>query len=154
MKIKTLVTTVILLFPVLGQAAGARLVDVSEVGQCKKLGQQVCTTTKSDADTVCLAMHQEEAANVNADAIVLVEQEQVKQRRPSLMGNKTVIKTDITADYYDCGFPEPIAPVKRTVNRDLYDIEERLEVLESLKSKGLVTEQEYNQKRQDILSDL
>lgn len=159
MKIKTLVTSLALLLPLLVQAE-VRLVEVEAVGQCKKLDHQVCTTTKSDADDVCLERHKEEAAEIGADAIVVIQKEETKQRRPSLMGTKTVTKTDITADYFDCGYPDvPVKAVSqkainKSVIRDLYTIEDRLNVLETLKSKGLISEEEYRQKRQEILADL
>jgi len=159
MKIKTLVTSLTLLLPLLVQAE-IRLVEASAVGQCKKMDHQVCTTTKPDADAVCLERHKEEAAEVGADAIVVVQKEETKQRRPSFTGSKTVIKTDITADYFDCGYSDvPVKSVSQkainqAVIRDLYTIEERLKVLETLKSKGLISEKEYRQKRQAILTDL
>ncbi|MBM94848.1 MAG: hypothetical protein CMI09_03220 [Oceanospirillaceae bacterium] len=159
MKIKMLVTSLTLLLPLFAQAE-VQLVEAGAVGQCKKLDHQVCTSTKTDADEVCLERHKESAAEVGADAIVVIQKEETRQRRPSLTGTKTVIKTDITADYFDCGLPEaPVESVSQKVAnqvviRDLYTIEDRLNVLETLKAKGLVSDEEYNQKRQDILSDL
>lgn len=160
MTIKTLVTSVMVLLPLFAQAAPeVRVAELSEVAQCKKLDHQVCTTIRSNAVEDCVGWHKEAAGKVDADVVVLGQHEQTKQRRPSLAGSKIIIKSDIAADYFDCGFPA--TPVKgsaattaQPVPNNLNNIEERLKVLESLKAKGLVTEKEYRKKRQDILSEI
>jgi hypothetical protein len=68
----------------------------------------------------------------------------------------------ITGRAYRCGAPPPQKPVPVTVEDDPRmtvaepekTAEERLEELKSLLDKGLITQEEYDQRRQEILQSI
>lgn len=155
MRIKHLAVSVFLLLPLHVQAdSNVRVLNVAETKACKPVDRQACTTTQSNAAETCLAWHMEAAEKADADGILLGQTEQTKQRKPSLSGPKTIVKTTVNADYYQCGFATADTGSASSAAPAWSSVEKRLETLESLKQKGLVTEEEYQSKRQDILKDL
>ena len=145
------------------------LADVKELqpgeeAACQLVVQETCKTTSREPAVACLEWHLETAEEEGADALVIRGSDERTQRLPSLSGGtRTVVNTRVKADYYNCGYAkqelmeaakeaaqqvEKIAPVVTK------SAEERLLQLNSLKEKGLITQDEYDQKRQEILSEL
>ena len=129
-----------------------RTLAAGEEAGCEHLLHNECRTTSSKADEFCLAWHQDEARAAGADALMLGESDSSRQNKPSLVGMKTVVTTSIQADYYRCAKPAEQAVAAPAAKAS--GVEERLQVLESLKAKGLISADEYQQKRKEILADL
>ena len=139
--------------PGIAWAAEVRELAAGAESGCERLAQEVCSTTSLQPAEACTRWHQEQAQAVGADAFVVRDTQESRRMQPSLSGTKMVVTTRMTADYYRCASPAtaaaeaPVAPGWSTV-------EKRLQVLESLKSKGLISADEYQQKRAAILADL
>ncbi len=151
LRISTLVLALSL--PGIGWAAEVRELAAGAESGCERLAQEVCSTTSLQPVEACARWHQEQALAAGADAYVVRDTQESRRMQPSLSGTKTITTTRISADYYRCAAPvssvtdTPAAPGWSTV-------EKRLQVLESLKSKGLISAEEYQQKRAAILADL
>lgn len=143
-----------LLLPLSGYAADTiRVLAEGEEAACERVSQQVCSTTSTNPAEECLAWHKEQAAEAGADAFLLRGSEDSRRNKPSLTGMKSVVTTKVSADYFRCTTPAAAATTV-TGSNGWSTVEKRLQVLESLKNKGLISEAEYQLKRQDILQDL
>lgn len=134
-----------------------KLLEAGQESACKLVKQDVCKSTSMDPQKDCMEWHQEHAGKAKADAMVMRGSEESRRTRPSLSGNKMVTTTAITADYYQCGFKEKREKAMRAVNKAEYGVdhfEKRLKNLEKLKKKGLITEEEYQAQRKEIISDI
>ncbi|WP_419811381.1 SHOCT domain-containing protein [Bacterioplanoides sp.] len=150
-----------LLLPLAAQA-DIKILQAGEAANCKLVKEEVCKTTSKKPDEACLEWHQEEADSSGADSLIIGATEQSSHRQPSLTGAKTITTTRIAATYFDCGLAQQA--VQQAVNKAVQEgavqqvttqtIESRLLRLNSLKEKGLITEDEYDQKRQQILDAL
>ena len=148
-----------LLLPLSGYAADKiRVLAEGDESSCELVSQQVCSTTSMNPAEECLAWHKKQATDAGADALLIRGSEDSRRNKPSLTGMKTVVTTKVSADYYRCAAAVSVAEtVAETVVKDSEGwstVEKRLLVLESLKSKGLISDTEYQLKRQDILKDL
>ena len=149
-----------LLLPLAAQA-DIKILQPGEEANCQLIKEEVCKTTSKDPVKACDEWHQEEAEEQGADAFLMGTMEQSSHRQPSLTGAKTVKTTRITATYYHCGLAKQA--VQKVVDEAVQEpaaqvetdsIESRLLRLNSLKEKGLITQEEYDQKRQQILDEL
>jgi len=157
--IKPLTTAVILLLPLTGYAADdVHVLKAGEEASCRLVTQDVCNSTSMKPAEVCLEWHNKMAKKASADAMIMHEGKESRRTRPTLSGMKSIVTTSIAADYYDCGFAaqqnngmmmQHHQPVE---SEDYY--EQRLQNIQHLKEKGLITEKEYQQKRQQILDEL
>ena len=138
--------------------------DVNLAGEidpehCQLVKEERCSTQKSDGVSVCEKRLKEEADELNANTLVLGEIEQTVQRKPSLNGVKTVTITSVNAAIYRCPVASDApqsreyhpAPVERPMEKS---VEERLIQLNGLKEKGLISDEEYQSKRAEILEEL
>ncbi|MGB1090860.1 MAG: SHOCT domain-containing protein [Oceanobacter sp.] len=160
-KINISIKSTLLICCLLGPSAWASDFDIQNLEQaqlanCTKLASDECDSESSDAEAVCLAELQQKAIKAKADALFISGQESFTQRRPTLVGGvKKVTRLKMQADYYDCGYAAKSAKSAGSVDVPAWQqVEGRLKNLESLKSKGLISAEEYDQKRQDILNDL
>ena len=142
----------------LAAQADIKMLQAGEQAGCQLVAEDVCKTTASAAQQACLERHQQAAAEAGADAVLLGERDESTVRRPSLTGAKNVTTTRIAAQYYDCGLQQ--AAFKQAVQSAVAEpaaqlsIEQRLVRLQKLKDKGLISADEYQQKRQQILDQL
>jgi hypothetical protein len=144
-----------LLLPLSGYAADKiRVLAEGEEASCELVSQQVCSTTSMNPADKCLAWHTKQAADAGADALLIRGSEDSRRNKPSLTGMKTVVTTKVSADYYRCAAAVSVAETVVKDSEGWSTVEKRLLVLESLKSKGLISDTEYQLKRQDILKDL
>jgi hypothetical protein len=144
-----------LLLPLSGYAADKiRVLAVGDEASCELVSQQVCSTTSMNPAEECLAWHKKQAADAGADALLIRGSEDSRRNKPSLTGMKTVVTTKVSADYYRCAAAVSVAETVVKDSEGWSTVEKRLLVLESLKSKGLISDTEYQLKRQDILKDL
>ena len=144
-----------LLLPLSGYAADkARVLAEGDEASCELVSQQVCSTTSMNPAEECLAWHKKQAADAGADALLIRGSEDSRRNKPSLTGMKTVVTTKVSADYYRCAAAVSVAETVVKDSEGWSTVEKRLLVLESLKSKGLISDTEYQLKRQDILKDL
>lgn len=144
-----------LLLPLSGYAADKiRVLAVGDEASCELVSQQVCSTTSMNPAEECLAWHKKQAADAGADALLIRGSEDSRRNKPSLTGMKTVVTTKVSADYYRCAAAVSVAETVVKDSEGWSTVEKRLLVLESLKSKGLISVEEYQLKRQDILKDL
>ena len=144
-----------LLLPLSGYAADkARVLAEGDEASCELVSQQVCSTTSMNPAEECLAWHTKQAADAGADALLIRGSEDSRRNKPSLTGMKTVVTTKVSADYYRCAAAVSVAETVVKDSEGWSTVEKRLLVLESLKSKGLISDTEYQLKRQDILKDL
>lgn len=135
----------------------ARELKPGEEAGCKPVTQQKCSTGSMKPEAFCADWHARMAADAGADAYVVRGSERTRQTKRTPVGMETEVTTHIRADYFLCGKPAQQPSVQPGVvepRGDFSSVEKRLQVLESLKSKGLINEGEYQQKRKDILSDL
>ena len=144
-----------LLLPLSGYAADkTRVLAEGDEASCELVSQQVCSTTSMNPAEECLAWHKKQAADAGADALLIRGSEDSRRNKPSLTGMKTVVTTKVSADYYRCTAAVSVAETVVKDSEGWSTVEKRLLVLESLKSKGLISDTEYQLKRQDILKDL
>ncbi len=144
-----------LLLPLSGYAADKiRVLAEGEEASCELVSQQLCSTTSMNPAEECLAWHKKQAADAGADALLIRGSEDSRRNKPSLTGMKTVVTTKVSADYYRCAAAVSVAEIVVKDSEGWSTVEKRLLVLESLKSKGLISDTEYQLKRQDILKDL
>lgn len=144
-----------LLLPLSGYAADKiRVLAEGDEASCEMVSQQVCSTTSMNPAEECLAWHKKQAADAGADALLIRGSEDSRRNKPSLTGMKTVVTTKVSADYYRCAAAVSVAETVVKDSEGWSTVEKRLLVLESLKSKGLISDTEYQLKRQDILKDL
>jgi hypothetical protein len=151
-----------LLAPALVLADDARVIPAEDAAACRLLAKQECKTNEDKGLAHCQQWHQHQARKQNADAVVLADADTFIRKRPSLNGVKTVTTTIVPAAYYYCGFEpltrrkgegkEAVAPVSGTEHHNRF--EQRLLTLQKLKDKGLISAEEYAQKRQQILDEL
>lgn len=139
--------------PVIGWAAEVRELTAGAESGCERLAQEVCSTTSLQPAEACARWHQEQALAAGADAFVVRDTQTSRRMQPSLSGTKTITTTRISADYYRCAAAAETA-AEASEAADWSTVEKRLQVLESLKSKGLISAEEYQQKRAAILADL
>ncbi|WP_430461746.1 SHOCT domain-containing protein [Thalassolituus sp. LLYu03] len=142
--------------PVLAQSPVRELKAGEEAG-CQPVEQQVCSSTSMKPEDECFSWHSRMAKDAGADAFVVRETERSRKNKPSLTGMKTEVTTKISADYFRCQQPAQVQPLPAAApapRGDFSTVEKRLQVLESLKAKGLISADEYQQKRGDILNDL
>jgi len=153
--IRTGVMMLALLLPLSGYAADKiRVLAEGEEASCELVSKQVCSTTSMNPEEECLARHKMQAADAGADALLIRGLEDSRRNKPSLTGMKTVVTTKVSADYYRCAAAATAAETVVKDSEGWSTVEKRLLVLESLKSKGLISDAEYQLKRQDILKDL
>ncbi len=144
-----------LLLPLSGYAADKiRVLAEGDEASCELVSQQVCSTTSMNPAEECLAWHKKQAADAGADALLIRGSEDSRRNKPSLTGMKTVVTTKVSADYFRCAAAVSVAETVVKDSEGWSTVEKRLLVLESLKSKGLISDTEYQLKRQDILKDL
>jgi hypothetical protein len=141
----------------LSQAALAQkinIVDSIDANLCSLIAQESCSSAKSEGVKVCTEKHKEAARKLNANSIVLGTINTSKHRKPSLTGGiKSVTITEVPASYYACDVKEKKSS-NATTSGNTASIEARLNTLNSLKEKALISEAEYSKKRQEILNDL
>lgn len=145
------------LFLPLAAQADIKNLQAGDETSCQMVAQETCKTSSREPVEMCLEWHQEKAVEAGADSLLIGDREESSVRRPSLTGAKTVVTTKIAAAYYDCGLKqaELQQAVKTVVNKaPQLTIEQRLIRLNTLKEKGLITQGEYDQKRQQILGEL
>ena len=135
-------------------AQKVNIVDSIDANLCSLIAQESCSSAKSEGVKVCTDKHKEAARKLNANSIVLGTINTSKHRKPSLTGGiKSVTVTEVPASYYACDVKE-----KKSSNVAASDnttsIEARLNTLNRLKEKALISEAEYAKKRQEILEDL
>ncbi|WP_096085703.1 SHOCT domain-containing protein [Agaribacterium haliotis] len=131
------------------------IADSVNPAECQLLASESCETQKQDADKKCNKVHRKQAQEAGANTIVIGERSVKTSRRPFYDGSyKTIKKTSIAASYYHCEV-EQATPAKTSGNmKSKGSAEERLLRLNSLKEKGLISEKEYQDKRQQILDEL
>lgn len=144
------------------------LIEGAIPAECEQLKTASCSTIKSNAIKACTKVHKEQADALGANRIKLLSNQVTsqKQRKPSLTGAKMVTLTTVPAEYFLCAKPKmtppiksmPPAPGKRITppqkQKPTNSIEARLIQLNQLLEKGLITKEEYQAKRKDILDSL
>ena len=148
---------ILLLSPVAALAADdVKLLEAGQASSCRLVKQDVCSSTSMDPDEECMGWHRRHAAEAKADAMVLGDRDESRRKRPSLSGMKTITTTRIHADYYDCGLKSETAgqSMHKQHTHGAGYFEQRLKNLQQLKDKGLITEDEYQQKRKAIISEI
>lgn len=147
-------TTVIAMLSTQTLAANVDVVEGVDSAKCVLVTKESCTSSKSDSLKACTETHIEKAKKLDADTIMITDQKTSKHRKPSLAGGmKTVTITEVLANYYMCKSDTPVIE-NTSKNMSEKTIEERLNTLNTLKGKYLITEEEYSEKRQEILDDL
>lgn len=136
---------------------------------CTMIKEVDCTTHKRDGEKACEEKLKKMAKEEGADTLIIEAVEQTKQRKPSLSGVKTVTETSMSGTLYQCHTGNEISHSRskatdksapESSRKDTHKksndktIEERLIQLNDLKEKGLITEDEYQAKRAEILGDL
>ncbi|WP_260997057.1 SHOCT domain-containing protein [Thalassolituus hydrocarboniclasticus] len=145
----------LVLLPCFASAAdNIRVLSAGEETGCTWLAQEQCSTEARLAAEECLNWHQTQAVAAGADALLMGDSEESRRKKPSLTGMKTVVATKVSADYYRCAAAAATAETVVKGAEGWSTVEKRLLVLESLKAKGLISAEEYQAKRQDILKDL
>lgn len=144
--------------PLMAAESSVRELSAAQAAKCRFVADNDCSTTKSEGDAFCREWHSKQAESAGADAMVLSESDTYVRQRPSLTGLKTVTTTKMKAGYYQCGF-EPARPapgMKGHIKKAMPErsIEQRLIMLNRLKEKQLISEEEYQSKRKQILDDL
>lgn len=130
------------------------VVESVDLEKCVLVTKKSCTSSKSDSLKACTEVHTEKAEKLDADTIIITNSKTSKHRKPSLTGGmKTVKITEISANYYACKTSTTRARSTLKSNSEK-TIEERLNTLNNLKEKKLISAEEYSKKRQDILNDL
>ncbi len=85
-------------------------------------------------------------------AFDLLEGKQMKHRRfKNVIGLEGSDPQWLVIDYAD--FPEPVLESATTIESAM-NLEDRLRTLKHLKEKGLITEEEYSEKKKSLLKDL
>ena len=136
------------------------IVDMVDENQCKLIKEADCTTAKREGLKVCTEKHLEGANRLQADTLLLGEVKEMEHRKPSLTGAKKVRLTQVQAYYYQCETAQEKAntpmssPAMKGIAPAAKSIEDRLVQLNSLKDKGLITQEEYKSKRTEILNEL
>ncbi|WP_221800610.1 SHOCT domain-containing protein [Oceanobacter mangrovi] len=130
---------------------------------CQLVQKETCSTNSRDGLEHCQAEHRKQADKYGANVVVTGETTQNRHKKRMANGlYDDFIKTRMEASYYRCG-DQPVdadKPVKQTRPMPLpadagsLPIEKRLQRLQSLRDKGLISEQEYQQKRQQIIDQL
>lgn len=147
-------TIFILVFSMQSLAFKVDVVESIDPAKCVLVTQESCTSSKSDSLKACTEVHIEKAEKLDADTIIITNSKTSKHRKPSLTGGmKTVKITEISANYYACKTSTTRARSTLKSNSEK-TIEERLNTLNNLKEKKLISAEEYSKKRQDILNDL
>lgn len=147
-------TTVLSLFSLQALALKVDVVEHIDENQCTLITTESCTNTKSEGLKACIEKHKEQATKKEANTIIITNTQTSKHRKPSLTGGiKSVTTTTVSADYYTCQVSDNVAtnPLPIKFNQT---IEDRLNTLNKLKEKNLITDKEYADKREEILSDL
>lgn len=125
---------------------------------CEKVATEICETHKKDAEKKCHKWHREKAEELGGNRVVMTDSSYSESKRPMFDGRfKTIRNTSITADYFACATAvaeEKAEMSGETVEAVNQSIEQRLKTLQNLLDKGLITEQEYQAKREEILSEL
>ena len=143
-----------------GLASAAQLVESIDESQCKLIKEADCTTAKREGLKACTEKHLESANRLQADSLLLGEVKEMEHRKPSLTGAKKVRLTQVQAYYYQCETAQEKAntpmssPAMKGIAPAAKSIEDRLVQLNSLKDKGLITQEEYESKRTEILNEL
>lgn len=136
--------------------ADARLVDTIDKNHCTKLAEQTCSSQKAKEENAvakCQQWHLDKASEVGANRVLISDTLATEHRRPHFDGSiKTIVERVFNAEYYQCADTAP-ATAPQT-GQPARTIAERLRVLESLREQQLITDQEYQQKRQAILDEL
>lgn len=141
------------------------VVETVDVARCQLIEKNSCSiqgqSIQSDTDEKdCQDKHLEDAAEVGANAVIFTGTTTSERRRPRMDGRYvTVVSTDVSAEYYACDQAELFAQqeakqAEEKVEAVSQSIEQRLNTLEMLKEKGLISVDEYQAKRTDILNDL
>ncbi len=140
---------------------------------CTMIKEVDCTSHKREGEKACEERLKKLAKEEGADTLIIEAVEQTKQRKPSLSGVKTVTETSMSGKLYQCHTGNEISHSRRNASDQTGQdsaskeamgnshkkhsgktIEERLIQLNALKEKGLITEDEYQSKRTEILGDL
>lgn len=141
--------------PVLAQDIAT--IDSEKASHCLLISEESCSDTSEEG---CIRKHKEHARELRADSLLITEVSESRYRKPSLAGGiKSVTKVSVAAEYYDCitqNAPDVASPVTRqpSDNTKGKTIAERLKVLKTLREDALISDQEYADKKEEILKEL
>ncbi|MDF1764094.1 MAG: hypothetical protein P1U57_11850 [Oleibacter sp.] len=141
------------------------VVESVDTARCQMIKENSCSiqgqSLQSDSDEKdCQNKHLEDAAEAGANAVMFTGTTTSERRRPRVDGRYvTVVSTDVAAEYYACDQAELFAQqeakqAEEKVEAASQSIEQRLNTLETLKEKELISVEEYQAKRREILNDL
>ena len=131
------------------------IVESVDEAHCRLLGDAVCETQKHDAQKKCNKWHKAKAEKAEANTLMITDTPATQSTRPHYDGSrKKITTTFIAANYYSCDVVKNPVVVDEPSAQAPQSVEDRLLQLDALLKKELITEQEYQEKRADILKDL
>ena len=122
-----------------------RIITANQAKECEYMRQQDCSTIRSLEK--CIEKHKAQALQVGANSIMVVYDDN---------DHLSIWKSGMMADYYKCSAPQMNNLALTSVNTNHEEPEipsyiDELRALASLRDDGIITEEEFQKQRAEIL---